>query len=291
MATAFEIGPGGVDANNKPIFVACEPSKYVATEHRQLTDLEQLQWKSFQLYRTSLSLERRNSVYQSVVGVDTAHMKSTTLILGTPFPVIDASPSVWDCYTNNRWYEHAFAFVMTSSIQYWYRSKPSLRNSNLRSMTRELLALGNFVGCETFCAFRSLQRLTGELSNEPECLRYGVMEDSKRLKEKAELWAKYAAYKEEWCRRWDYHVFGIRPNERLSFFSSCFLPPARVAYNTRTDYPLRKNPYFLSSTPLQSMFLENPFINEMPKGEKNYPLTRARPEVAYVYNGPDQTRN
>lgn len=290
MTTAYEIGPGGVNANGKPVFIASEPSRYVPTQDRQLTDQEQLQWKSFQLYRTSVSLERRDSVYQSIVGVDSANMRITNLVLGTPFPVIDASPSMYDCFAATRWYEHLFCIGTTLAYSYWIRSKPSLRSANLRNMTREVISLANFVGCEFLMAFRSMSRLTGESPNEPECDYYGVMEDATRLQEKAELWKKYAAFKEEWCRRWDYHVLGIRPGERWSFFSACMLPPAPVRFNTRTNYPMRKNPYFLSNTPLHKMFLENPFINEIPKGEKNYPLTRARPEVAYVYNGPDQTR-
>lgn len=236
-------------------------------------------------------MERRNSVYQSVVGVDPANIRTTTLVLGTPFPVIDASPSIYECFAATRWYEHAIAISLSAGYNYWLRSKASLRASNLRSMTREVVSLSNFLGFEFLFAFRSLQRLTGELPNVPECEYYGVMEDSKRLKEKAVLWAKYANYKEEWCRRWDYHVLGIRPNERYSIFSACVLPPKQIRYNTRTDFPMRKNPYFLSNTPLRTMFLENPFINEMPKGQKNYPLAVARPEVVYVYNGPDQTRD
>jgi hypothetical protein len=287
MTLAHEAGSGG---HQKPILLACDSAKYIPTENRQLTDQEQLQWKSFQLFRSSLSMERRNSVYQSVVGVDTANIRSTTLVLGTPFPVIDASPSVYECFVASRWYEHATAFALTAGYSYWLRSKASLRASNLRSMTREVLGITNFLGFEFLFAFRSMQRLTGELSNIPECEYYGVMEDSQRLKEKAALWARYANYKEEWCRRWDYHVLGIRPNERFSVFSACIFPPVQVRYNTRTDFPLRKNPYFLSNTPLRSMFLENPFINEIPKGKKNYPLATARPEVVHVYNGPDQTR-
>jgi hypothetical protein len=290
MATAQQLGAGGVNANGKPVFIANETCRYIPTVDRQLSDQEQLQWKSFQLYRASMSMERRDSVYQSIVGVDSSNLKVTNLVLGTPFPVIDASPSVYDCLATTRWYEHLFSIATTMGYGYWIRSKPSLRHANIRIMTREVIAMGNFCGCELLMAQRSLNRLTGEAPNEPECEYYGVMEDSTRLKEKARLWAKYAAYKEEWCRRWDYHVFGIRPGERMSFFSACFVPPKPVRYNTRTDFPMRKNPYFLSNTPLRNMFLENPFISEMPKGEKNYPLAQARPEVAFVYDGPDQTR-
>lgn len=291
MATvsADQLGKGGIDGNGKPVFIATDHKRYFATSDRQLTDQEQLQWKVFQLYKATLSIERRDSVYQSLTTSDFSNYRLTEHMLGTPFPVIEKEPSVWDCVYGIRWYEHAVAASIGLTYNYWIRSKPSLRHVHIRSMSRSSMLWMNVLSTEMLFVFRSFWRLTGVSPNEPECRHYGVLEDSARLKQKADLWAKYAAYKEEWCRRWDYHVYGIRPGERISFFSACMLPPKPVLFNTTTDFPLRKNPYFLSTTPLRDMFLENPFMDHIPQREKNYPLAQARPEVAQLYNGPDNS--
>lgn len=287
--TGEMVGKGGVDTNGKPVFIATNHKRYMATSDRQLTDQEQLHWKVFQLYKATLSVERRDSVYQSLTTSDFANYRLTEHILGTPFPVIEHEPSVWDCFNGLRWYEHTISASIGVGYNYWIRSKPSLRHVHIRGMSRSATLWMNVLATEMLFMYRSFWRLTGVAPNDAECKYFGVLEDSTRLKQKADLWAKYAAYKEEWCRRWDYHVFGIRPGERFSLFSACMLPPKPILFNTTTDYPMRKNPYFLSTTPLRDMFLENPFITHLPQRVKDYPLAQVRPEVAQLYHGPDST--
>jgi len=83
-----------------------------------------------------------------------------------------------------------------------------------------------------------------------------VLENEERLKEKARYWEKYRAYKEEWMKRYDYYVFGMRPGERYTLLSPCHVPPAPVAFGKKTDFPMRKNPFVLSNAPISKVEME-----------------------------------
>lgn len=286
---ADQLGAGSVDANNRPVFIATEHTRFMPIENREMTDQEKARYRQFQLWRTTNSLERRDSVYQSITKCDQTQSNLLHSQMGTPFPVIDGNPHMADCFYGIRWYEHLFSFTVGIAYNYYVRSIPVLRHTHLRQQTRGMMFGLNWVCTEWLFMYRSSFRLRGEAPNDYECRYYGVMEDKKRLQEKAELWAKYAAYKEEWMRRWDYHVYGIRPGERKSFWSACFFSPTPIRYNTCTDYPMRKNPYFLSAAPLKDMFLESPFLYHLPQREKNFPLAQARPESVQLYHGPDKS--
>lgn len=285
MATAAELGPGGVDVTGKPIFVATEHTRYAASTDRELSDQEQLAWKSFQLWRTTMSIERRDSVYKTITNSDYTNFNITRHMMGSPFPVIDYNPSIFDTVLGIRLYEHAFAAVAGSSYAYWIRSKPSTRHVKRMNVTNFTVSVGTFLLVEMCLCYRSMFRLSGYLPNDYECRKFGVMETKERLEHKKDLWSKYAAYKKEWCRRFDYHVYGIRPGENFSLFSACWFPAWESPYGKITDYPMRKNPYFLSSTPLREYFVESPRTAPVPK-TSSAPLVHARPEVQYIFRGP-----
>lgn len=285
MATAAQLGAGGVDRIGKPIFVAADHTKYAPSTDRELSDQEQLAWKSFQLWRTTMSIDRRDSVYQAITNSDYTNFNLARHMMGTPYPVVERTPSFLDCLRGIRLYEHCTAAAFGYGYGLWIRSKASMRHAHMMPMTRSAISGGTFLMVELCFCYRSLFRLSGFLPNDYECRRYGVMESRERLEDKKELWEKYATYKKEWCRRFDYHVYGIRPGENISLFSACWLPAWEPSYGKQTEYPLRKNPYFLSATPLREMFAENPFHMEIQKTD-NVPLVRARPEVKYLYSGP-----
>lgn len=285
---ARDLGAGGEDANGKPVFLAGARSRYVPTPDHQLSDVEQLQWKQFQLYKATMSIDRRDSAYQTLTKSDFTNFQTAQNLLGSPYPVIDNEPHVLDAIFAIRWYEHVFSAAFAVGYTYWLKSRAGIRIANINPMVQTCIKALNFFGCECVFTYRSVGRLSGSVPNEPECNYYGILEDSATLKRKAELWEKYANFKAEWCRRWDYHVYGIRPGERVSFFSACWFSPGAVRYNKKTEFPKRKNPYFLSNTPLKDFFLEGPVLLQYPKGT-NYPLAKARPEVAHLYRGPDQT--
>ncbi|RNF13926.1 hypothetical protein TcG_08040 [Trypanosoma cruzi] len=287
MATAEEIGPGGVNINGKPIFLAVEHTRCAPSTERELSDQELLAWKSFQLWRSTLSVERRDNVYKSLTNSDYTNFRLAHHIMGTPFPVVDTTPGIFDVGKSVRWYEHAISVAVALAYGYWIRSKASTRNAHMMPMSRSAITLLTFFSMDLCFFYRSMYRLTGYLPNDYECRKYGVMEDKERLERKKFLWEKYAKYKKEWCRRFDYHVYGIRPGENWSFFSACLFPAWAPMFNTCTDYPPRKNPYFLTATPLRNIFAESPFTYEIPKDE-TVPLVKERPEFKYLYRGPER---
>lgn len=288
MATAAELGPGGVNRHGRPIFVATDHTKCAPSTERQLSDQEQLAWKSFQLWRATLAVERRDNVYKSLTNSDYTNFRLAHRIMGTPYPVIDTVPGLFDVLKAVRWYEHAISVAAALGYSYWIRSKAASRHARMMPMSRSAITFLTFFSTDMCFCYRSMYRLTGYLPNDYECRKYGVLEDKERLEHKKQLWEKYAKYKKEWCRRFDYHVYGIRPGENWSLFSACMIPAWGPAFNTRTDYPPRKNPYFLTATPLRDMFAESQFTYEIPKDE-TVPLVKERPEFKYLYRGPERS--
>lgn len=286
---ASALGAGSVDANGKPVFVATERTKYVPTTDRPLTDQEQVAWRVFQLYKATLSLDRRDSVYQAITNNDYTQVRLTQNLIGSPYPMIEHEPGFFDSIRCIRWYEHALSAFAAFGYTYWLKSKASMRYAPMTVFGYSAMTGCTFLCSEGCFVYRSISRLSGYLPNDYEANLYGVIETKDQLERKKNFWAKYAAYKEEWMRRWDYHVYGIRPGERGSLFSACWLSPWPVRYGTKTDYPMRKNPYFLSATPLHDMFLESPFLYPIPMA-KNYPLVEQRPEVYHIYRGPENQK-
>ena len=233
------LGPGGVDSNAKPIFIATSPSRFVATEKESLTDQEKVALKTFQLHRRILSMTRRDQVYQNVTSGDFTTGKVAQNMMGTPYPVVKPAPNVTDTLRSQRWYEYAAEVTFPLIYVRYALSKPMVRSM------RQQHGLFIVIYAMLFCAslsvgtFRAYFRLIGTAPNEPECLKYGVTESKARLEQKKKLWEQYAHYRMEWMRRFDYHVYGIRPGETFSLFSPCLFPPTPPRYATRTDYPLR----------------------------------------------------
>lgn len=275
----------------KPIFLATEHTKCApSTADRQLSDQEQLAWKSFQLWRTTMSVGRRDKIYHDVASSEYTNFHLAYHLMGTPYPIIENNVGLTECFMAIRPYEHLISLSCAAGYSLWIASKASTRHVLTKGVTSRLICYLNFSMAEIGFCYRSLMRLTGHLPNDLECRKYGVLEDKDRLEQKKKLWEQYAAYKKEWCRRFDYHVYGIRPGSNWSFLSACWIPNWTPRYNTVTDYPPRKNPYFLSSSPLSEMFAESQFTSHIPKSNA-VPLIRARPEFKYLYHGPlDETK-
>lgn len=275
----------------KPIFLATEHTKYApSTAHRQLSDQEQLAWKSFQLWRSTMSVGRRDKIYHDIANSEYTNFHLAYHLMGTPYPIIENNVGFIECFMAVRPYEHLISVGCAAAYSLWIASKASTRNVAAKGITSRLICYLNFSMAEIAFCYRSMMRLTGHLPNDLECRKYGVLEDKERLEQKKKLWDQYAAYKKEWCRRYDYHVYGIRPGTNWSLLSACWIPNWAPRYNTVTDYPPRKNPYFLSSSPLSEMFAENQFVAQIPKSNA-VPLIRARPEFKYLYHGPlDETK-
>lgn len=285
MTAAAELGPGGVRADGKPIFIATEHRRYAPSKDRELTDQEQLAWKSFQLWRTTQSIERRDSVYNTIINSAYTNFNLNYHIMGTPYPVIEDCVHLVDCAKGIRWYEHGICAAAAFGYDAWIKAKLTTRAAQIRVNSRFSVFVGTFLMMELCFSYRSLFRLQGYCANDHECRKYGVLEDKQRLEKKKEMWEKYAAYKKEWCRRFDYHVFGIRPGEHFSLWSACWIPAVVPSFNTVTEYPRRKNPYFLTATPLVDIFVEQPMSMNILK-QDNVPLIKSRPELKYLYHGP-----
>lgn len=232
-----------------------------------------------------MAVGRRDKIYHDVANSEYTNFHLAYHLMGTPFPVIESNVGAVECFLAVRPYEHLVSVGISAAYATWIASKASTRFVASKGMTSRMLCYLNFAMAEVAFCYRSMLRLTGHLPNDYECRKYGVLEDAAQLERKRFLWEKYAAYKKEWCSRYDYHVYGIRPGGNRSLFSSCWLPSWTPQFLTTTEYPRRKNPYFLSATPLASTFAENPFLGEIPKSDL-VPLVRARPEVKYLYHGP-----
>lgn len=282
--------PSTAESGQKPIFVSTEHTKYSPSIDRPLSDQEQLAWKNFQLWRTTMSIGRRDKIYNDVANSEYTNFHLAYHLMGSPYPVIEPNVGPVESFLAIRPYEHFISLAVSAGYALWMASKPSTRNVVSKGMTHRLICYLNFSMTEIAFAYRSALRLTGYLPNDYECRKYGVLESKERLEEKKQLWEKYAAYKKEWCRRYDYHVYGIRPGANWNLLSACWLPTWTPKFNVNTDYPPRKNPYFISSTPITEMFVENQFVAPLPKSN-SVPLVRARPEFMYLYHGPlDETK-
>eukprot|EP00760_Papus_ankaliazontas_P003324 PhM_4_TR11550/c0_g1_i2/m.83916 len=246
---------GCIDANGKSIIDLSHPAVYNITEKKELTDAERMTYKQFELYRLLKRMERRDNVFQALTTSDFTNTSTVQLYLGTPYPVIEPNPHVFEVYWGIRWYEHVLAGVAGAMYFLWARTKPGTRYGSLLQSSK-WLGVGWGVLVDWGWTYRSLLRLTGQSPNEAECFKYGVLESPERLKEKADLWRQYAEYKDEWMRRYNYHVWGMRPGETFSFFSAMHAPPLPVRYNTRFDYPRRKNPYVVHRTDIQNFKLD-----------------------------------
>lgn len=287
MTTAEQIGPGGVNESNRPIFLSTEHTRYAPSTTRELTDQEQLAWKAFQLWRTSKSMDRRDSVYNTIINSDYTNFNLAFHIMGSPFPVIDNTPHLMEVFRCIRWYEHLTSFSAAYMYSMWIHSKATTRAAKMLPASLTLITCGTFCMMEVAFGYRSLFRLAGFLPNDYECRKYGVLEDSARLQRKKALWDRYAAYKKEWCRRFDYHVYGIRPGENWSLFSACWFPSWEPIYGRETCYPRRKNPYFITAKPLEDIFTENRSFTDITKTESS-PLIKVRPELKYLFAGPKE---
>jgi hypothetical protein len=275
--------PACIKDNGKPVFDATFTSTYKLTE-KDMSEPELLAWKNFQLYKTSMKIDRRDSVYMALAASDYTNFKVSDHWLGAPYPIIEPNPFMAEVMFGVRWYEHIMSVFFGFGFFVWFRTKPTVRYSPLNVFVQKCSILWMFVMMEMNWGYRSIARLQGRVHNEPECFKYGVVETPRRLEEKIKYWRKYKAYKDEWMRRFDYHVWGMRPGERQTFFSSCFISPFPVLFCEKTEFPMRKNPFILSSKPISKLRLDSMASYYYAK-DANTPIEQARPEVNYIYRG------
>lgn len=242
--------PKCFDLNGKPIFDAASHTHY-SPQEKPMTDQELLKWKGFQLYKTVLRMERREAISEAMMKSDYASFRVSHRVMGSPFPVIEPSPQLDDVVLATRWYEHAISCAIGYGRYYYLRSAIQSAGKLVTFRGRAAGAGVTFLALETVVMNRSMSRLIGNSPNEHECVKFGVTETPERLREKAERWAKFAAYKKEWVKRWNYNVWSMRPGEEFSIFTACIIPYLPVRYNTRFDYPMRKNPFYMTATPIK----------------------------------------
>lgn len=272
-----------IGENGKPIVDVTFPAKFAATE-KEMTDREKMAWKNYQLYKVTLKLDRRDTVFEALATSDYPHFRVTQHWMGAPFPIIEPHPFVGEVFSGMRWYEHTFSVAFAILYFQWIRFKPTTRYGGSNWYSQKAIMIGVFAMMEFNFGYRSIWRLQGMVPNEPECFKYGICETPDRLRKKAEYWGKFKAYKEEWCRRWDYYMWGMRPGERFSLMSACWMAPWPVRYNTRYDYPIRKNPFVLTDQSIRDMRLDHNVGFYYAPGTDSY-IERARPEVKYIWRG------
>lgn len=283
MTEAVNLGVGGLDAQRKPVFVATTPTRFVSTDKESLTDQEKIALKTFQLHRKVLSMKRRDEVYEGVINSGHTTGKTAQNSMGTAFPVVKFNPSYADVMMGHRWYEYALEVLVPYAYVKYALSKPVIRSMRQHEGVFRGIFQLLFLSSMGIGNFRTYFRFMGHTENEAECERYGVEESSARLEEKRKMWEKYAAYRAEWMRRFDYHVYGLRPGETYSIFSPCFIPASETRYNKRTDFRMRDSMHLRGKMNegqwnVQSQ-LKEPYVRH-----PENPLMKNRPEIKYVYD-------
>ena len=276
----------GIDIHGKPVFDSTHPHKYVVNE-KEMTDYEKISFRQYQLWKTTMKIDRRDSMMQAFATSDFTNASAMHNWLGAPFPIIEPNPTLGEVTYGIRWYEHMAAAAFSMMFYAYVRGKPSVRFTNA-SMTPQKGTMPFVFGVMEFMNGQlSTSRLQGKMDNEYECMRFGVLESPARLAEKAKYWERLRKYKDEWMKRYDYYIYGMRPGERYSFLSPCHFPPAAVIFNKRTDYPMRKNPFILTETTmsLSQRREASEFLGKMNPNRPARPIDLDRPENKYY--GPD----
>ncbi len=274
---------GCVNHFGKPVFDASEPGRFEVTE-KEMKESDKMAWKTYSLWKTTLKVERRDSIYEALVSGEYSNYSAAHHFLGTPYPMIEPHPHIWEILVAIRWYEHIASVFITAGLYNYMRTKPVLRYSHLNMVVQKGFCWFGFVWFECLFGDRAWLRLQGKINNEAECYKFGVLETKDRLEKKVEYWRKYKAYKAEWMRRWDYHVWGQRPGERYSLFSACHFPPYPTMFSEKTDFPMRKNPFILSSKPLSAYKLEPLSCHWYPRASPTKgPVVEGHPEFKYLY--------
>lgn len=271
-----------IDINGKPVFDCTFNHKYEVTEN-EMSDFQKIAWKQYLLYKTTLKVDRRDTVYEALATSDTTNSSNLHNWLGAPFPVIEPKPSPGELFYTIRWYEHISALACSLGFYAYLRAKPSIRFSAAYIGAQRGAFYWTFGMLEFGLGHRASCRLRGTIENEREADIFGVVENKSRLEEKVKFWEKYRAYKEEWMKRYDYYVYGLRPGERFTLLSSCHFPPAPVLFNKRTDFKLRRNPFLLSEQPATPAEIDKLYKHfARTQGNRTpHPLELHRPEVKY----------
>lgn len=294
MSSPQDLGVGSINENTgKPIFVAASQSLYTANERGDLSNADRIHYRNTKLQKSIEAIARRDAVYHDLAQENYTGGSITYQVLGTPYPVIEPFPSVYECYGATRWYEMAAAVGVSFGWGYWVRSSVSYRHMRNPRIIRYMIPSMMSLTIWSIFALEGQNRLMGFAENEHEADKFGVYDTPENLERKAKNWAKFAAYKEEWMRRYNYSNFGERPHETGNFMSALWLPYSPVRYNTRTNYPARKNPMWLTTTPLRDFNSEWAFTYSLPtknsgdeERRSDDPVQAGRPELSERYLGP-----
>ncbi len=274
---------GCVNPNGRPVFDASVPTVHNVTE-KDMKETGKLMWRTYALWKTSLKVERRDSVYEALVAGEYSNLQAAHHFLGTPFPMIEPHPHIAEAFVAIRWYEHFISALISVGFYQYMRTKPVLRYSHLNMTVQKGFIWFCFVFFEFLMGERAIMRLAGKIENEAECYKFGVLETRDRLERKVEYYRKFRDFKNEWLRRWDYHVWGMRPGERYKIWSACFFPAYPIMFCEKVDFPMRKNPFTLSSAPLSEYKLEPIAAHWYPTYNKaKGPVVEGHPEFKYLY--------
>mgnify|MGYP007100808685 CR=1 FL=1 len=293
-ADAKDLGAGSINSTTgKPVFINAGESYYNATERTDISNQDRMNYRISKLQRSLEAIVRRDAVYHDLAQENYTGGNITMQVLGTPYPVIEPFPHIMECYKSVRWYEHAAGVAGAVLWRLNARSNAITRWVKNPRTTRFYFPMMIYGITATVGAVRAQDRLMGLAENEYECDKYGVYDSPENLERKAKNWAKYSAYKAEWMRRYNYNSYGERPEESGTWMSSCMLRYKSIGYNTRTNYPTRKNPIWLSEAPLRDLHAEFALTYALPPknldaAEKRSadPVQAGRPELSHRYQGP-----
>jgi len=157
-----------IDANGKPIFDCSFNHRYEITE-KEMTDHQKLAYKQYLLYKATLKVDRRDTVYQAFATADFTNMSAAHNWLGAPYPVIEPNPTPGELMYAVRWYEHLGAFTWALGFYGYTRAKPSVRFSASLISAQRGCFFWSWAMLECGLCVRSMSRLQGKMENEFEC--------------------------------------------------------------------------------------------------------------------------
>lgn len=283
-------GGGGVRTGGRPVFSATAVSAYDTVEREDITDVQRLQYKQFQLGKLLDAVERRDNVYKALAHETYVGGRTSIMVLGTPFPVIEPLPHGTEVLKAIRWYEYAAGVGVYFAQVKLLQSQAKFRNykpQHLKGLA--ILPVVSTLGIMTLAFDLGRCRLQGLSENKYEAMKFGVFDTKENLERKAKNWAKYDQHKKDWMRRWNLSQYDERPGESGGLMSAIIFSSPSIKYNTEFNYPPRKNPFHLTTKPLRDYHSQSSVGYSMPNVKRTdlNAYVVAKPELVEKYAGPN----
>lgn len=271
----------------RPIFTAAETSMYDVVEREDISDVQRLQYKQFQLGKLLDAVERRDTVYKALANETYVGGKTCYMVLGTPFPVIEPLPHVTEVFKAIRWYEYAAGIAFYFAQVRLMQGQAKFRNYKPQHMKGlAVVPFASTLGLMMIPFEFGRWRLQGLMENRYEALKFGTFDDKESLQRKAANWAKYAQHKKDWLRRFNLYQYDERPGESSGWMSRVIFPSTTIKFNTEFDYPPRKNPFHLTTKPLRDYHSQSSFGYALPNTRvPTNAYVVAKPEIVERYSG------